>query len=33
MHIADTWFERRPMDDGITWIYEPHVHPFIRCNV
>jgi len=33
MHIADTWFERRQMDDGITWIYEPHVHPFIRCNV
>jgi len=33
MHIADTWFERRHMDDGITWIYEPHVHPFIRCNV
>ncbi len=33
MHIADTWFERRQMDDGISWIYEPHVHPFIRCNV
>ncbi len=33
MHIADTWFERRSMDDGITWIYEPHVDPFIRCNI
>ena len=33
MQIADTWFQRRQMDDGITWIYEPHVHPFIRCNV
>jgi len=33
MKIADTWFERRQMDDGITWIYEPHVHHFLRCNV
>ncbi len=33
MRIADTWFQRRRMDDGITWITEPHVHPFIRCNV
>ncbi len=33
MKIADTWFQRRQMDDGITCIYEPHVHPFIRCNV
>ena len=33
MKIADTWFERRQMDDGITLIYEPHVHRFIRCNV
>ena len=33
MKIADTWFQRRQMDDGITCIYEPHVHRFIRCNV
>ncbi len=33
MRIAETWFERRQMDHGITRIYEPHVHPFIRCNV
>lgn len=33
MQIADTWFKRRRMDDGITLIYEPFVHHFIRCNV
>ena len=33
MKIADTWFERQQMDDDITWIYEPHVHHFLRCNV
>ena len=31
--IADTWFKRQQMDDGITWIYEPHVDHFIRCNI
>lgn len=33
MKIADTWFERRRMDHDVTWIYEPHVHHFMRCNV
>ena len=33
MRIAETWFERQSMDDGITLITEPHVHDFIRCNV
>ena len=33
MKVADSWFERRRMDHGITWIYEPHVHHFLRCNV
>ena len=33
MRTADTWFKRQPMDDGITWIFEPHVHHFLRCNI
>jgi len=31
--IAERWFERRQMDDGVTLLFEPHVHPFIRCNI
>ncbi|PKP77943.1 MAG: MBL fold metallo-hydrolase [Alphaproteobacteria bacterium HGW-Alphaproteobacteria-3] len=33
MKIAERWFERREMGDGITLLYESHVHPFIRCNI
>lgn len=33
MKIAERWFERRQMDDGVTLLFEPHVHPFIRCNI
>jgi len=31
--IADRWFERRRIDDEITLLYEPHVHPLLRCNI
>ncbi len=33
LQIADHWFETRRIDDAITLIYEPHVDPFIRCNI
>jgi glyoxylase-like metal-dependent hydrolase (beta-lactamase superfamily II) len=33
LKIAERWFERREMGDGITLLYESHVHPFIRCNI
>ncbi len=33
IRIADSWFERTKVDDDITWLREPHVHPFIRCNI
>ncbi len=33
MKIAGRWFERKEMDDGVTLLWEPHVHPFIRCNI
>lgn len=31
--IAGRWFERKEMDDGVTLLWEPHVHPLIRCNI
>jgi glyoxylase-like metal-dependent hydrolase (beta-lactamase superfamily II) len=33
MRIADRWFERRTLADGITLLWEPHVHPLLRCNI
>jgi glyoxylase-like metal-dependent hydrolase (beta-lactamase superfamily II) len=29
----ETWFELRHVGDGITYIYEPHIKEFYRCNV
>lgn len=31
--MADVWWVRERMDDSITLVTEPHVHPFLRCNV
>ena len=31
--VADPWFVRERVGDGITLITEPHVHPLLRCNV
>ncbi len=33
LKIASTWFERKKIDDQITLLWEPHVHPFLRCNI
>ena len=33
LKIVDRWFARRTISDGITLIYEPYVHPFLRCNI
>ncbi len=33
LSIAGRWFERRRLDDEVTWLWEPHVHPLIRCNI
>lgn len=30
---TDVWWVRERMDDSITLVTEPHVHPFLRCNV
>lgn len=31
--VADRWFERKSLGDGITMLWEPHVHPLLRCNI
>jgi len=33
LKVAERWFERRVMGEGVTWIWEPHLNPFIRCNI
>jgi glyoxylase-like metal-dependent hydrolase (beta-lactamase superfamily II) len=31
--VADRWFELERVDHAITRLVEPHVHPFMRCNI
>ena len=33
IRIAERWFERRALGDGITLLWEPHVVPLMRCNI
>jgi glyoxylase-like metal-dependent hydrolase (beta-lactamase superfamily II) len=35
MKIAtpETWYESRTVGDGITWIAEPHIKEYYRCNI
>jgi glyoxylase-like metal-dependent hydrolase (beta-lactamase superfamily II) len=33
LRIADHWFERRRLADGVTFLWEPHVVPLLRCNI
>ena len=30
---AGRWFRVRPVADGVTWIDEPYVKEFYRCNI
>jgi glyoxylase-like metal-dependent hydrolase (beta-lactamase superfamily II) len=30
---ADTWYQTKSVGDGITWIWEPHIKPYYRCNI
>ncbi|WP_326771248.1 MULTISPECIES: MBL fold metallo-hydrolase [unclassified Streptomyces] len=30
--VAETWFTTTRIDDAITLIHEPHVHPFLQAN-
>ena len=29
----EDWYRIRPLSDGVTWIDEPHIHEFYRCNI
>jgi glyoxylase-like metal-dependent hydrolase (beta-lactamase superfamily II) len=31
--IAERWFTRQNLGDGITFLTEPHAHPLVRCNI
>jgi len=31
--LAETWFDRRRIDDDITLLWEPHVIELMRCNI
>lgn len=31
--IAESWYRRESLADGVTWLTEPHVDPFARCNI
>ena len=33
LQIAERWFERKSCGDGVTWLWEPHVHELLRCNI
>jgi glyoxylase-like metal-dependent hydrolase (beta-lactamase superfamily II) len=33
LEIADRWYQRRTVSDAITLVWEPHVHPLLRCNI
>jgi glyoxylase-like metal-dependent hydrolase (beta-lactamase superfamily II) len=33
LQIASHWFERKSLGDGLTLLFEPHVHPLLRCNI
>lgn len=31
--LASRWFERKHVSEGLTLLWEPHVHPLVRCNI
>lgn len=33
LKVADRWFDRVRVDDAITLLTEPAVHPLLRCNI
>ncbi|HWA42129.1 MAG TPA: MBL fold metallo-hydrolase [Hypericibacter adhaerens] len=33
LQVADHWFELRRLADGVTFLWEPHVAPLLRCNI
>jgi glyoxylase-like metal-dependent hydrolase (beta-lactamase superfamily II) len=33
LQIAERWFDYRHLDDGVTWLWEPYVVAYTRCNI
>lgn len=33
LQVAGRWFERKQLSGGLTLLWEPHVHPLVRCNI
>ena len=33
LKLADKWYERKTITNDLTLVFEPHVHPFLRCNI
>lgn len=33
LRVAERWYEWRRIDDDITFLWEPHVVPLMRCNM
>lgn len=31
--VDSDWFRSVALDDGVTHLYEPHIHTFYRCNI
>lgn len=31
--LATRWFERKRLSDDLMLLWEPHVHPLVRCNI
>jgi glyoxylase-like metal-dependent hydrolase (beta-lactamase superfamily II) len=30
---AETWYQTQSLNDGVTWIYEPFIKDYYRCNI
>ena len=33
LRLAENWYETKKIAPDLTLVYEPHVHPFLRCNI
>lgn len=33
MRVAERWYERRTLSDGVTLLWEMHIHDGMRCNI
>jgi glyoxylase-like metal-dependent hydrolase (beta-lactamase superfamily II) len=33
LQIAERWFDRKKIDSALTLLWEPFVHPLLRCNI